>query len=62
MSHIEIDPLSADFAYRNVEMNNLQSRITIYPVHKFPKADLVTEEDPKPTPILAPLVEDSESR
>lgn len=60
-SHLsEIDPLSADFALRNVEANNLQSRITI---QKTQQAGLmITEEDARPTPILAPLTEDSESR
>ncbi|KAF8485406.1 ribosomal RNA large subunit methyltransferase F-like protein [Gautieria morchelliformis] len=57
------DPLSANYASRNVEANNLGHRITIWPIQKFPNTGMpVTEEDPRSTPILAPLVEDTESR
>jgi hypothetical protein len=62
-SYLDNDPLSADYASRNVEANNLGQRITIWPIQKFPKTDMpVTEEDPRSSPILAPLVEDTESR
>ncbi|KAF8591744.1 hypothetical protein K439DRAFT_1401880 [Ramaria rubella] len=51
----EIDSLSASYAHRNVEINNLQSRITIWPIQS--PLDVTAD-----SAILTPLTQDPESR